>query len=403
MLSIKNIFSHKEYLEIFILFLSMFFLLLKGGYGVEEYEISNLPTYIYVLKDNSATLAFIFFIFLFFYFFIFYFKIRFSITAILMLLLLFIYYLRSYFLGGDFRNIISMFLIVVLFLYFSSFLLGDRLSVAYKGIYLSLSIWLFLNVFLYFLGYGYNLMDNTSRFIGTSIHPNSTGAYATISLVFFVLNFLNFNKYNKIKTISLIMILISIYLVFISGSRAALFCSSLILFLILPFFYKFVVFLLGGSGIFFANSLINSKDGSIYSSVDRIKNAPLDNRDEVWGILIKDFLNNPFLGAGDVSGVSGSGYLTAFGGAGFLGGMIFVLIMGLGFFVISKSFLKNFNNIEFKKKTFLMFFLVISILSLFEGYIFDKFGFIQILFLMTLTIIGPYHLTKGINSHQGVQ
>ena len=66
MLSIKNIFSHKEYLEIFILFLSMFFLLLKGGYGVEEYEISNLPTYIYVLKDNSATLAFIFFIFLFF-------------------------------------------------------------------------------------------------------------------------------------------------------------------------------------------------------------------------------------------------------------------------------------------------------------------------------------------------
>src|SRR5690606_5347523 len=109
-----------------------------------------------------------------------------------------------------------------------------------------------------------------------------------------------------------------------------------------------------------------------------MKEAPLDNRNEVWLGLYQDFINHPLIGSGDASGVSGNGFLTAFGGTGFIGGTIFISIFMLGLFYSIKSinFIGRKNILmEGYKAEFGILFLLLIFLSMFEGYIFDKLGF----------------------------
>lgn len=382
--------SFNNKLEIFFLTSLIFFITLKPLFSSDDWAIPNLPGYVYLFQNISQYISFVSLLILFFIM-IFVSKNRqicISIPGLLICFVLISYAFRSFFVGSqDYKNFISIMIIILFFIYFSTFLNEKRKYIPYYSIQISLTLWVIFNLFLFSLGYGYAVVDTSSRFFGTSPHPNFTGAFACTSLAFFVVKFLN-NKMRFEKILILIMIIMSLLLVLLSGSRSALFSALLSIIIVLPNFYKIIPFIF--CGVFYFIFFILYTNNSIYLAVERMKNAPLDNRNTVWTSLINDFHRNPIWGSGDFSGVSGSGYLTAFGGTGLVGGIIFIIATFLMLYISFRNILLSHHFIR-NNTEYCIIFIVICIISFFEGYIFDKFGFFQIFLLLSAAMIGPFN------------
>lgn len=388
----------KNYAHVFFTSLMFFFLLMKAGYGEEEISVSNLPSFIYYIQNIALFGALLsLFLLLIITIFLKKNKIRFSISLIIFWFLLTWYYLRSYLVGsGDIYNIFAILVVFSLFICLISINIknSENINIIFTiPLLISLSLWCLLNYFLFLIGYGYNFIEGSSRFFGTTSHPNTCGAYAVISFILFFWGCLKNNKKKEYKKVFLFGILtfISLNLIFIAGSRSGMLAVMLglltimpIYLWIIPLFFSLIVYIIYVMRVF--------PESMIFVAFDRMKEAPLNNRDEVWLALISDFQKYPILGAGDLSGVSGNGFLTALGGTGFLGGTLFLI---LAIFMICKIFMNKLFIGYHKMNDYIVLsnvlMIVIFSLSIFEGFIFDKFGFLQVLTFFIFALVGPFN------------
>jgi hypothetical protein len=134
---------------------------------------------------------------------------------------------------------------------------------------------------------------------------------------------------------------------------------------------------------------ILAPESALGAAIDRMVDAPRENRLGVWKALVTDFNAYPIWGAGDRSGVSASSYLTAFSGTGTVGGFFFITIMTTcatrAAIRIANS---RFGSAPLLKPSIWHFiFLQISVASIFEAYMFDKFGLLQLLSLLAMNEI----------------
>lgn len=390
-IKLEDKFDKKEFI---LLSLFVIFLMLKPGFGVEEWEVASLPILLTIIQNISIPLILFFLILCFFYGVLNSFKIKISISSIFMLLILTWYNIRSYQFGSnDINSIISILILVIILLYCSTFTVNRRHLLLNSALGLAFSFWLVLNFLLYLFGYGYAVNDNSMRFFGSTPHPNSCGAFALICMGYFLVQSLNKNNSIKVKYLNNFFLILSAFIIFLAGSRSAIIATILIVFLYSSNKFRalFIISLFSIISLYLLDKLPN---WSIFSVLNRVKDAPIDNRNEVWGALIQDFYLNPLLGSGDYSGVSGSGYLSAFGGTGLFVGFLFILLVSYGLY-------KSFYNIFFMKLRenqkifFYVLFIIVSFLSLFEGFIFDKLAFIQVLFFICFIMIGPYVIKKS--------
>lgn len=366
------------YIQNFLLGLLFFCLIVKPTSVTEEWALPNLPSFFIYFQSKSVLISLICVISIFSCFLFCKKNIKLSITSILLSILLIWYYMRSYFYGsGDYKNILASFIVILFFIYFSSDEIKKSL---YNPLYFSFICFTLISFLIFIFGYGYAVVNSSYRFFGLTSHPNVSGACALLSLSFFLASYLS--GINKIK--SLLFCFLSFFILVISGSRSAILGSFIVFFLLLPNIYKIIPLLL----IPLLYFLFSFFDFEFLNVIDRVKNAPLDNRNEVWNALINDFNLNPMFGSGDSSGVSGSGYLTALGGTGLLGSILFFVFI---FLILYRVFLFNMKqSSHINKNIFSIFIIVLLFISLFEGFIFDKFGLFQILLIISTTVMGPF-------------
>ena len=319
---------------------------------------------------------------------------RFSLipTATVFTGILCYYHFRSFQVGsGGVNNILAIGVSVLVLLSFSL----DRevnSDTIIKSLIYALGGFTLVSFSIYILGYGFPITGSGRRFFGLTPHPNFQGAYSALAFAIFTTiaswNLLNINR--NLRAIFWGMSSLSAFLVVISGSRTAM---GLVVIAILfgpRLQHKiYTVVLLLFLFLTMGATVLVFPDSAMSLAISRIQDAPLDNRSEVWSLLIDDFMDYPFLGAGDRSGVSGNGYLTAFGGTGFLFGFLFLICIASALIkCIKLIFLKSSKLHIDANFIFAILLLQIFAASFFEGYMFDKFGLVQVATILFLTQLG---------------
>lgn len=383
--------------------LLLFFLCLKTSQVTidsEEWEVINLPHFIFFIGSIASSLAaaaLVAYVGA---------NIRSAglhLTvvpiAIVFTSILCYYHLRSFQAGsGDIKNILAIGVAILSLLAFSM----NRNNSSNKVIYaliISFGGFTLISLVIYIFGYGFPVSGNGRRFFGLTPHPNFQGTYSALAFAVF-LTIASWNPLNfKRRLISLCWCvgLISAYLVVVSGSRTAL-ALVFIAILLGPRLKHKIYIGLFLSSIFLTMgaTILALPDSILAQAISRIQDAPIDNRSEVWGALIDDFTAFPYMGAGDRSGVSGSAYLTAFGGTGFIIGSVFLLCTAFSLRGCIKRISIRNARIKIDSK-FIFALLLLQILSgsFFEGYMFDKFGLIQILTILLLCQLGARARTSS--------
>ncbi len=307
------------------------------------------------------------------------------------------YFLASFLVGsGGIENLLAILIILAL---------SPALLKANYAVYLNSTTpeWLaalnifsacfvFLNLLIYLMGYGYPEYDS-SRYFGMTFHPNTIGTIAAISAGVFVSQYSLLAKTKLEKFVYLIFFICAAYLVIISGSRGA----YLMLALAIIFSIKrsmHLIYLLAGVFLIALWSMFFLNDESpVYFAIDRVINAPSGNRDEVWQLLWEDFLASPLTGVGDRTAVSGSAYLTAFAGTGIIGGLLFLYVCAVTGIRALFNIYRYIGGVEWSAK------LVLSVVALellvgafVEAGIFDRLSPVSLLMLLCVVIINAKEL-----------
>lgn len=399
---------NRSTIKLISLTLFLFFLSTKTSQSTidtAEWLVIDLPNFILLICRHSTSLAAIS---LLCYFAANIFpqnnRLKFEIVATIFTLVLGYYHLRSFQVGsGDLLNIVAAIISVFLLLSFS--LNRDvNIDIALRSLIYAFGGFIFVSIALYISGYGYPVSGSGRRFFGLTPHPNFQGTYSALAFALFIsISSWNIFKANTTTLVALWSIaLASAFLIVVSGSRTAI-ALAIITLLAAPrprhrvlasIFIITAVFAIG-------SAILTIPDSNISLALTRAQDAPLDNRLEVWNALIGDFMDYPILGAGDRSGVSGSSFLTAFGGTGLLLGSIFTLCFGIIILKIVKLILRNRTRSQIDTK-FIFSILLLQILagcSFFEGYMFDKFGLIPTLTILMLVQIGARNYHSNIIGH----
>lgn len=376
----------------------LFFLLsIKGAQDLnelQEWEIVNLPASIAWIKQlaNQFSVAALAIVALLSVVRIASFQT--TIATIIQAIILIWYYLRSVQVGsGDPLNYAACVLLVTWIITISTTPKATAYDPFENGLGIFFAFHIFTTITLTLLGYGYSIASSGSRLFGLAYHPNMLGAVSSLAFAFFL-----FKTYGEpreslsnVKRKAFASLSFgALAIVILSGSRTAILISAIPPLFLLPkrtlasIAVAGVTMLLGGGLI-----LTTFPDTPIGSAINRMLEAPLDNRNEVWLALIDDFFAYPVLGAGDRASVSASSYLTAFSGAGLMGGLLFVTMMA----ATTHRALKRVIKLRFPKtlannpSVYEFLFLQITVASLFEAYMFDKFGLLQLLALLTMQFI----------------
>lgn len=327
------------------------------------------------------------------------------IMPIIHVLVLCYYYLRSYHVGsGDSTNLAA---VPVVLLFLAALLLQDTnqaKEILVKALGIFFATYIVLSILLFVAGYGYT--TSGARFAGMTSHPNSHGAYAALAAGYFSAQLILRKRRSRSLSISAILLAASIAMAMLSGSRSAVLMVLAALGLALPMNRKIMI----GAAVlasvllaFFALNLV-SPDSAISSALNRMQAAPTDNRNEVWSVLITDFYDYPFAGAGDRSGVSGSGYLSALSGCGVvLGGLFianFLSATATAAIGIFKQLLSKLSDSD--DAIFSVLLIQTATGSLFEAFLFDKFGLIQLL-TVGLLFAGSRRLRTGSKSRSAAK
>lgn len=285
--------------------------------------------------------------------------------------------------GFFLKSSFSLFLIISLFLIFSSgvYFYGIQQIKKYflKSLILFSFFYIFINTINFFYGYGYAALGN--RYFGIAVHPNFAGVQFAIcnSILIAVIMF-----WRKIFLIPIF--LMGVYLQIMTGSRT----SFLIFFsfLLCVYFFKkknisdyllMIVFLISS---FFIIPRLS------FESMDR--GGSSNTRSQVWQNMLDISFEKPFLGWGMETSNSENSFLR------------FAIIMGYPFLflfiflvlLVIKKYYSNLKNSYFEKNEYniniVLFGLFVGLVigGMTEGYIADTWSFpkVVLVFLIFLAL-----------------
>lgn len=245
-----------------------------------------------------------------------------------------------------------------------------------------------LNICIYFLGYGYPELGH-SRFFGPCYHPNTLGAMAAICLGILISQTWNLRSKWK-KTFPILIACGAFFITIISGSRSSMLMLSVAILSLSnsakSFVYILMACILLGSSTYLFKLQENS---SILQAIERMSTAPTENRSEVWQSLWRDFLENPLLGVGDGTGVSGNAYLTAFAGTGIFGGLLFIIITLItaikAIRIIQHKSKKEIKDSQLLAPSIIILQIIVG--AQFEASIFDRLSPISLITIFCIAVI----------------
>lgn len=245
----------------------------------------------------------------------------------------------------------------------------------------------FLNLIIYLLGYGYP-EHSKARFFGATYHPNALGSMAALCAGILIAQFPYLNLIGKKNLIYLFTMAGAIFLTLISGSRSGMLMALVAVLALSRSRKSFLYFCVMVALVGLATLLYSTSDSPLLLAYDRMVTASYGNRDEVWRLLLYDFQKNFLLGVGDRTGVSGSAYLTAFAGTGLIGGALFIFIVlrtAMRALLLIKGYALNRTWTYAIVASVLM--LQILVGALFEAAMFDRLSPIPLLVIIGMVVV----------------
>lgn len=249
--------------------------------------------------------------------------------------------------------------------------IGDSINVFFFLVLVS-------SAYAYYMGVGFF----GYRFAGLSFHPNQFGLICSLATVNFFGNVLNNGKKTYVYAYNSVMLIFSLYYLLASGSRGGLMSAVIGVTYIslcykvnlLKFFGLIFIVLVG----IFLYEQYSENSGLIF---ERFYNNE-DNRSEVFNNMLAGFFESPLYGVGVLSVGSENSYLKALSVGGVICGIPLILV-GLAclastanIMINAKYYFASNNSVKFAG-----FVSAIIFASMFDGYLFEKFGFSSILIM----------------------
>lgn len=285
------------------------------------------------------------------------------------------------------------------------FLIRNKLLLSILHLIFILNI---ANIICYFLGVNYYINNEYSSnryFSGLTPHPMWLAVISGISsiialYIFFII------KNRFFKLILLAIFLITIYVLFISGSRSAIFSSlgGIIIYII----YRFksiskitsILFIMFVLSLLIMPYILN--DAEIFNQKMNSQDVTNNSRSVLWTLRMEEFKNNPIFGVGFASVIvdgiryvgrleTGSGWLTVLSQTGIIGFITIISIISKGFIKISSTS----SNFVYLYISILGF---IILHSFFEGYLYTTFYLPCLIFWMLLGIFIDLKKYKAYNT-----
>lgn len=211
---------------------------------------------------------------------------------------------------------------VIPILMFCLFRLVDSRGISFQHFYSEAVIVfsaLFVVANLLAFCFGWGKVAYWVRFLGLTSHPNELGLLMTICAA--TASYKVSSSSGALRIFWLFVCIGSVFLLIQTGSRASM--AAVVLFAAIFFIRsRYLVYRAGIATVVGVAVLFLLFSRPI--ALERMLDAPLDNRLGAWGGLWNSFLASPILGVGDLTGISGSAYLTALSGCGLIVGSMFI-------------------------------------------------------------------------------
>lgn len=193
----------------------------------------------------------------------------------------------------------------------------------------------------------------------------------------------------KKSVVSIICLVLVLFFLFLTGSRTGLLGLSIFILLTgirrVRYFIIIIIFILVITNLF-PTELLQSFDIQLSSLESRVLNGE-NTRQIIWSDLFDAFLDNPFFGK-DIEknrvGYGESSILSAFANYGLIGGIPFLIILG----IIIKAFKRNILKRDESQ------IVAAIIFSLFVASFFEAFLLSNISFSFYILLIYYFYLTK---------
>ena len=193
----------------------------------------------------------------------------------------------------------------------------------------------------------------------------------------------------KKSVVSIICLVLVLFFLFLTGSRTGLLGLSIFILLTgirrVRYFIIIIIFILVITNLF-PTELLQSFDIQLSSLESRVLNGE-NTRQIIWSDLFDAFLDNPFFGK-DIEknrvGYGESSILSAFANYGLIGGIPFLIILG----IIIKAFRRNILKRDESQ------IVAAIIFSLFVASFFEAFLLSNISFSFYILLIYYFYLTK---------
>lgn len=262
-----------------------------------------------------------------------------------------------------------------------------------KGFFYFIVLLAVTTLFLYIQGLGF--YNQGFRFSGLSFHPNQFGLICALAVVF-LFGVTQEGDAKKIKKISvLVLIIIMIFFLLASGSRGGVLAATVgLLFVAIGAGFRFgqisiISLLIPLAYIFYA--LFAEQSELVFLRF--IENT--NNRSEVFGLMFDSFLSSPIIGLGLGATGSENSFLKALAVGGLVCGLpLLFFAFRLGFMLVKnlKLMSKETSSLRKRQLKFSAMLASILIVSMFDGYLIERFGFST--FLIIIILSSRLYLTK---------
>jgi hypothetical protein len=255
-----------------------------------------------------------------------------------------------------------------------------------RGFFLFIILLAVTTLFLYAQGLGF--YNQGFRFSGLSFHPNQFGLICALGLIYLfgVAQESGLKKTKKFNTISLIAVMA--FFLLASGSRGGVLAATVgLLFVAIGVGFRFrqiIIVTLVIPLAYVSYSFFAEQSDLVFSRFTENTN----NRSEVFEVMFSDFLSSPLIGLGIDAAGSENSYLKALAIGGLMCGLpLIYFAFRLGFVLVKnlKFMLKQTNPLQERQLKFSAMMASILVASMFDGYLFEKFGFTTFLLIIILS------------------
>lgn len=315
------------------------------------------------------------------------------------LAVLFLYSLRIFSVEDVGKSLAGVFVVVMFLFVASSFKDRERQLIFFhtveKGLFWFGVLVVLTSLFLYLQGVGYYYKG--FRFSGLSFHPNQFGLITALVLIFFLGTFLERKPFRLEKYFLISLILLASFFLLASGSRGGVLAAVVgILFITIGAGIKLtrvigLLLLFVITYVLFAS--LSEQRTLIYERIG----ANTNNRSEVFGVMWDDFISSPFIGLGGDAVGSENSILKALAVGGFMCGLpliyfVWTLSVDLYRRILFKNRMREALGLAQLKFNAML--AAIMVASLFDGYLFERFGLTAFMLILILSSRIDYRLAQ---------